>query len=84
MGRSATIAPGLDRAEIVKAFESASASVRTAAEPWTEEALDRHALAHPLVGQLTVREMLLFFVVHERHHLRLVRERIERQSSNER
>jgi len=29
------------------------------------------------MGELTVREMLLFFVVHERHHLKLVRTRLE-------
>jgi hypothetical protein len=29
------------------------------------------------MGELTVREMLLFFVLHERHHLRIVRARIE-------
>jgi uncharacterized damage-inducible protein DinB len=50
--------------------------LRDAATAWTEEALDRHALIHPLMGPLTVREMLLFFVVHERHHLRSVRDKL--------
>jgi len=77
MGRKVVIAPGLTRADIVNAFGSASANVRTAAAAWSEDELDRHALRHPLIGQLTVREMLLFFVVHERHHLKLVRARIE-------
>jgi hypothetical protein len=77
MGRRAVIPPGLGRADLVKAFSSASEELRSAAAEWTEDALDRHALRHPLMGQLTVREMLFFFVVHERHHLKLVRTRVE-------
>jgi hypothetical protein len=41
--------------------------------------MDRHAIIHPLLGELTVREMLMFFVVHERHHLKSVRARVEGQ-----
>ena len=84
MGRKVVIARGLTREDIVNAFASASAKVRTAAEAWSEDALDRHALRHPLIGQLTVREMLLFFVVHERHHLKIVRVRTEGRLPHER
>jgi hypothetical protein len=34
-------------------------------------------MPHPLIGALTVREMLLFCVFHERHHLKVVRGRLE-------
>jgi hypothetical protein len=77
MGRTVVIEPGARRADVVHAFATASAQVRAAAATWTEDALDRHALTHPLIGLLTVREMMLFFVVHERHHLKLVRTRLE-------
>lgn len=77
MGRTVVIAPGASKADIVDAFTQASATLRTAAASWGEEALDRHALTHPLIGELTVREMLLFCVVHERHHLKSVRTRLE-------
>jgi hypothetical protein len=77
MGRQIVIEPGTARTDLVAAFLSASADLRAAAEELSEDALDRHALVHPLMGELTVREMLLFFVLHERHHLRLVRARIE-------
>ena len=80
MGRTVVIASGTGLAEIMTAFESASAELRTAASTWAEVSLDRHALVHPLMGELTVREMLLFFVVHERHHLKIVRTRLESQS----
>jgi hypothetical protein len=75
MGRTVVIAPGTALADVTEGFESASAALRTAASTWSEEALDRHAIVHPLMGELTVREMLLFFVVHERHHLKIVRTR---------
>lgn len=76
MGRTVVVAPADTKAERVRAFVSASADLRSAAREWSEEALDRHALTHPLMGVLTVREMLLFQVVHERHHLRLVQTRV--------
>jgi len=83
MGRTVVIASGTGLADIVNAFGSASAALRTAASTWTEDALDRHALTHPLMGELTVREMLLFFIVHERHHLKIVRTRLASEPSSE-
>jgi len=77
MGRVVVIAPDVSRDDLVKAFVTASEELRAAAAEWSEEALDRYSLIHPLMGELTVREMLLFFVVHERHHLKLVRTRLE-------
>lgn len=84
MGRRAVIAPGTTKQEIVEGFTTASARLRAAAAEWTEDALDRHALVHPLMGELTVREMLLFFVVHERHHFKSVRTRVGGQAGTER
>ena len=83
MGRTVAVAPGVEVADITRAFARASAGLRTAASSWTEEALDRHAIPHPLMGELTVREMLLFFVLHERHHLKIVRTRLESRPSDE-
>jgi hypothetical protein len=37
-------------------------------EPWSESDLDRYRLPHPLLGRLTVREMLLFTLYHYEHH----------------
>jgi hypothetical protein len=79
MGRKVVVGSGARLADITAGFERAGAALRAAAATWAEEALDRHAVRHPLMGELTVREMLLFFVVHERHHLKLVRTRLESQ-----
>lgn len=84
MGRKVVLVPGAGLAEIVNGFASSGAALRAAASTWTEDALDRHVLAHPLMGDLTVREMLLFFIVHERHHLKVVRTRLEAKAAEPR
>lgn len=43
-------------------------SLAKALEPWTEQDLDRIQLPHPLLGKLTVREMLFFTLYHLGHH----------------
>src|SRR5262249_54105942 len=75
MGRKVVIPEGALREDLISAFDRTSAEFRGAAAAWNEDAMDRHALRHPLLGEMTVREMLFFFVVHERHHLRLVQKR---------
>jgi len=39
---------------------------------WSERDLDRYLLPHPLLGKLTVREMLFFTIYHVQHHQALV------------
>jgi hypothetical protein len=36
---------------------------------WSEDDLDNHRLPHPLLGKLTVREMLFFTLYHIQHHM---------------
>jgi hypothetical protein len=50
-------------------------AVQIAVQRWPEPALDQYRLPHPLLGRLTVREMLAFSVYHHAHHLRRVAER---------
>ncbi len=40
-----------------------------AMERWTETELDAYRLPHPLLGRLTVREMMLFTLLHNQHHV---------------
>ena len=39
---------------------------------WPEHDLDRYLLPHPLLGKLTMREMLFFTMYHVQHHQALV------------
>ncbi|HEX7906340.1 MAG TPA: DinB family protein [Chitinophagaceae bacterium] len=40
-----------------------------------ETALDTYILPHPLLGKLTLREMLYFTIYHNQHHLELLKNR---------
>jgi hypothetical protein len=40
----------------------------SACETWDESALDQYRLPHPIIGKLTVREMLFFTIYHNLRH----------------
>lgn len=44
--------------------------------PWSATQLDRYLLPHPVLGRLTVREMLMFTLFHSEHHRDAVFRRI--------
>jgi DinB superfamily len=56
------------RAELVAGFADAVEQLAHRSDIWSETALDRYRLPHPLLGKLTVREMLFFTVLHIAHH----------------
>ena len=56
------------RAEIMGRFRDSVSKLCAAADEWSERALDRYRLPHPLLGNLTTREMLWFTVFHTAHH----------------
>ena len=41
-----------------------------AAEKWDEKELDEYYLPHPILGKLTVREILFFTIYHNLRHAR--------------
>lgn len=41
---------------------------------WSDDTLDQQQLPHPLLGKLTVREMLFFTLYHNSHHMAQVRD----------
>jgi hypothetical protein len=63
------------RREIMDAWTTAAVGLQNLMTRWPERALDRHLLPHPLMGLLTIREMLAFTVYHTAHHLRRVADR---------
>jgi len=38
------------------------------AEKWNEDELDQYQLPHPILGKLTIREMLYFTIYHNLRH----------------
>lgn len=63
------------RHEIMNSWTAVTVELTNAMAEWKDIELDRHQVPHPILGTLTVREMLFFTVYHSAHHLRRVRER---------
>jgi len=51
-------------------------------EQWSDAALDRYRLPHPLLGKLTVREIAYFTLLHNVHHVRVAERRRNESSSD--
>ena len=43
---------------------------------WKEANLDKHLAPHPLLGKVTVREMLFFTVYHSNYHLQSMKKKV--------
>ncbi len=53
---------------LVSDCQSAVGALARALEPWSERDMDACRLPHPLLGKLTVREMMFFTLHHYDHH----------------
>ena len=65
-----------ERVRIMSAHADSVSALGAALVRWSERDLDRCQLPHPLMGKLTVREMLLFTLYHNQHHVDVVRQRL--------
>lgn len=61
------------RLTIMRDYAGVNTGLRTAISRWRDDKLDRYQLPHPLLGKLTVREMLFFTLYHQRHHVDVVK-----------
>jgi hypothetical protein len=66
------------QSEVLAEWRDAATGLIRRIPSWSEAALERYRLPHPLLGKLTVREMLLFTLYHNAHHLHLVASRREK------
>jgi hypothetical protein len=67
-----------ERARLLARWGRVNARLREAFGPWSERDLDRLRLPHPLLGLLTAREMLLFTILHNQHHIEAAKRRLTR------
>jgi hypothetical protein len=67
--------PGVVRERLMSDKRTADAMLSARAEAWSESALDRCRLPHPLLGKITLREMLFFTLHHGVHHVANVERR---------
>jgi hypothetical protein len=56
------------RTALINTLEKLTASLSKRIEGFTEEQLDLLILPHPLLGKLTLREMVYFTIYHAGHH----------------
>jgi len=63
------------RESILRHFTSVNRDLRVAIARWPDPSLDSAQLPHPLLGKLTVREMLFFTLYHSRHHIAVAERR---------
>jgi hypothetical protein len=72
-GRAGRFAPSPQtssgRSTILERLTQANEDLRKAIARWSDADLDRYQLPHPLLGKLTIREMLFFTVYHQHHHM---------------
>lgn len=53
---------------LIARWSDANAQLLAAVEKWDESELDHYQLPHPLIGKLTVREMIFFTIYHNLRH----------------
>lgn len=60
------------RAKLMAQWERAVPDLNAQIEKWSEADLDHYRTLHPLIGRLTMREMLFFTLYHLSHHASVV------------
>ena len=66
--------PGVDEApayhqRLIDKWTSLNADLISALHRWKEHDLDRYLLPHPVLGNLTIREMIFFTIYHSQRHI---------------
>jgi hypothetical protein len=61
--------------ELIKKYAEQKQKLITKIEKQSETDLDKYILPHPLLGKVTLREMLYFTIHHNEHHLNLLIDR---------
>jgi DinB superfamily len=72
-GSAVQVEANSSHSQILAAYQQAGTNLRQGIQTWTEAELDAKAMPHPLLGLLSVREMLEFALYHDLHHLEGVR-----------
>lgn len=57
------------KTELLEQWSKVSAELVLVAEKWNDSELDGYLLPHPLIGKLTIREMLFFTIYHNLRHV---------------
>lgn len=63
-------------AEILASWKMIKNKLVERLEAWSEEDMDTYCLMHPLLGRMSMREMLFFTIFHTEYHLKIMQRRI--------
>ena len=63
--------PEKHKKELLDQLREAGNSLLSVLEKWQDAELDQYQLPHPILGKLTVREMLFFSIYHMLRHARI-------------
>ena len=72
------IPPGIEFAKkdrLIKKYSRHKQKLISKIEKQSDADLDNYILPHPLLGKVTLREMLFFTIYHNEHHLELLKNR---------
>lgn len=62
----------VNKESILKNYKQQNEKLCKALIKWHDAKLDNYLLPHPLLGKLTLREMMFFTVYHNGHHLKIM------------
>lgn len=74
-GAFVPLAPDPDLNQLLDEFTQTNDALVNHLTDWTEDELNKYVIPHPLMGPLTVGEMMLFTAYHTRHHLEIMEKR---------
>lgn len=67
----------LKREQLIQKLTSTIEKINKSLSRYSEEELDQTRLPHPLLGKITLREMMLFTMYHVQHHHKLAKKYLE-------
>jgi len=70
------------RQRVMTSWRNAANALHAGIQRWPEKSLDRFRLPHPVLGRLSVREMLFFTLYHNSHHLNILANRVDGSGEN--
>lgn len=57
------------KSTLLEFWNNSIPNLESTLDNWNEKSLDEYRLPHPVLGKLTIREMLYFTILHTQHHL---------------
>jgi hypothetical protein len=61
-----------DQSDLMEEFKKANDRFLVEIDSFQEEDLDKYLISHPVLGKLTIREMLYFTIYHTLHHHKVI------------